>query len=96
MRVGDVIPYVVCEGEGTISLRAYHPKIVAASEGKLVIDYRWYLSNQVLPPVARLCAPMEDTSAAQIADCLGMSYALLLCPVACCVSRSQCECLFDD
>lgn len=35
-------------------------------------DYKYYLAHQVHPVVSRLCAPMEGTSAGQIADCLGL------------------------
>ena len=30
-----------------------------------------YLTNQILPPVARLVAPIEETDAGRIANCLG-------------------------
>ena len=36
------------------------------------LDYTWYLTNQVLPPIARLCEVIEGTDAGQIADCLGL------------------------
>lgn len=39
--------------------------------GGLPIDVTWYLSNQILPPVARLCGPIEETNAGKIAHCLG-------------------------
>jgi DNA polymerase alpha subunit A len=35
-------------------------------------DYDWYLNQQVHPPVARLCAPMDGTDVAHIAECLGL------------------------
>ena len=35
-------------------------------------DLEWYLKQQVHPPVARLCEPIEGTDAAQIASCLGL------------------------
>lgn len=34
---------------------------------------RRYLSNQVLPPIARLCGPIEDTDPARIAHHLGLT-----------------------
>ena len=37
-----------------------------------MVDTRWYLSNQVLPPIARLCDPIQGTDAAQLAECLGL------------------------
>lgn len=32
----------------------------------------WYLANQVHPPVARLCGPIEGTDNARLATCLGL------------------------
>ncbi len=74
VRVGDHIPYIICEQKDVnqVSARAHHPKEIADAKGALPIDINWYLSSQVLPPVARLCAPIEETNAAQIADCLGL------------------------
>lgn len=39
---------------------------------KLTIDYEWYLSNQILPPISRLCEPIEGTSAAILSEKLGL------------------------
>ena len=36
------------------------------------LDYEFYLSKQLLPPIDRLCAPIEGTDASRIADCLGL------------------------
>ena len=52
--------------------RAYHPDIVSKAGGALPIDYEYYLASQVLPPVARLCDPIEETSPARLAECLGL------------------------
>ena len=38
-------------------------------------DYQHYLSQQILPPIERLCEPIEGTDRARLAECLGMSYA---------------------
>lgn len=35
-------------------------------------DYDHYLSHQVLPPIERLCEPIEGTDRARLAECLGM------------------------
>ncbi len=32
----------------------------------------WYLTNQVHPPVSRLCAPIDGTDNARLAICLGL------------------------
>ncbi len=41
----------------------------------LKIDVHYYLANQIHPVVSRLVAPIEGTSPAHIADCLGLDSA---------------------
>lgn len=38
----------------------------------LQLDYEWYLGNQILPPISRLCEPIEGTSAAEMSARLGL------------------------
>ncbi|KAJ1975656.1 DNA-directed DNA polymerase alpha catalytic subunit pol1 [Dimargaris verticillata] len=52
--------------------RAYHPKEFADPAKGFVVDYEWYLNQQVHPPVARLCEPIEGTDAARLAHFLGL------------------------
>jgi DNA polymerase alpha subunit A len=52
--------------------RAYHPDEVRRSDGKLQIDVEWYLSQQILPPIARLCEPIEGTSQGMLSEQLGL------------------------
>jgi DNA polymerase alpha subunit A len=35
------------------------------------IDFEYYLSQQVLPPIERLCDPIEGTDRSRLAECLG-------------------------
>ena len=71
-KVGDTVPYVICQADTTsVAARAYHPDDVSKEGSTLTIDYEWYLSNQVYPPVSRLCQPIQGTDAAQLANCLG-------------------------
>lgn len=76
-RNGDVIPYVFCvaPGEETAKTaqadRAKHPDEIKKAAGELVVDYQHYLANQVLPPIERLCEPIEGTDRARLAECLG-------------------------
>lgn len=42
-------------GPVSFASRAYHPEEVRKSGGRLHLDVEWYLSNQILPPVARKC-----------------------------------------
>lgn len=52
--------------------RARHPDDVARSEGKLKLDFEWYLTQQILPPISRLCEPIEGTSTMQLSTKLGL------------------------
>ncbi|KAI8620567.1 DNA polymerase family B-domain-containing protein [Chytriomyces sp. MP71] len=73
VRVGDTVPYVIVVGEGNgLGSRAQHPDEVKKTDSTFKIDYQYYLSNQVLPPLARLLSPIEGTDQARIAACLGL------------------------
>jgi DNA polymerase alpha subunit A len=52
--------------------RAYHPDEVVRKNGELTLDYEWYISTQLLPPISRLCEPIEGTSPAIISEKLGL------------------------
>ncbi|KAF8703965.1 hypothetical protein AX14_014078 [Amanita brunnescens Koide BX004] len=75
-KTGDVMPYVFCKEEGEESAktaqadRARHPDEVRRSN--LQVDYEYYLSQQVLPPIERLCDPIEGTDRPRLAECLGL------------------------
>ena len=80
-KVGDTIPYVICKGSSpTLGKRAFHIDEVTKEGSELKIgkgiwfitDLEWYLANQVHPPIARLCAPIEGTDNARLAVCLGL------------------------
>eukprot|EP00879_Flechtneria_rotunda_P017242 GHRR01018063.1.p1 GENE.GHRR01018063.1~~GHRR01018063.1.p1 ORF type:complete len:332 (+),score=158.96 GHRR01018063.1:91-996(+) len=58
-------------GGGSLAERAYHPDELR-SDPSLVIDADYYLGQQVLPVVMRLCAPIEGTNASHLAQCLGL------------------------
>ncbi|CAG8622841.1 65_t:CDS:10, partial [Paraglomus brasilianum] len=77
IRTGDTIPYVICAGEEfketkIIADRARHPNDISSSDTLKIVDYEWYLNQQVHPAVARLCEPIEGTDAVQIARSLGL------------------------
>ena len=55
----------------SLAERAFHPQEVL-HDTSLVVDTHYYLSHQLQPVVARLCAPLEATSDARIAECLGL------------------------
>ncbi|KAI9303501.1 DNA polymerase family B-domain-containing protein [Cunninghamella echinulata] len=76
VNAGDTVPFVICNVEGMaggskgFAERAYHFNDVKNGDKKL--DLEWYLSQQVHPPVGRLCSPIEDTSLGMLAECLGL------------------------
>ena len=37
----------------------------------MLVDYQYYLSQQILPPIERLCEPIEGTDRSRLAECLG-------------------------
>ncbi|KAJ7717680.1 DNA polymerase family B-domain-containing protein [Mycena metata] len=77
-RHGDVIPYVFCiaEGEQTAKTaqadRARHPDEFRKPDSGLKLDFEYYLGHQVLPPIERLCEPIEGTDRSRLAECLGL------------------------
>jgi DNA polymerase alpha subunit A len=77
--VGDTVPYIICIEQGSeatpsvgIADRARHPDELKQDSGNWLIDIDYYISQQIHPVVSRLCAPIEGTDAAHIADCLGL------------------------
>jgi DNA polymerase alpha subunit A len=86
VRANDVIAYVIT-GDGqeynkNVAERAYSPQDVSKAgsdltigigkqELELIVDYSYYLAKQILPPIERLCAPIDCTDSARIAECLG-------------------------
>ncbi|KAF7370942.1 DNA polymerase [Mycena sanguinolenta] len=76
-KLGDVIPYVFClaEGEQTAKTaqadRAKHPEEFKKVDSGLKLDFEYYLGHQVLPPIERLCEPIEGTDRSRLAECLG-------------------------
>ncbi|CBZ55839.1 putative DNA polymerase alpha catalytic subunit [Neospora caninum Liverpool] len=51
--------------------RAFHPREVAGNK-TLEMDVDYYLEQQLLPPIQRMCAFVEGTSASRLAECLGL------------------------
>ncbi|QRW17152.1 DNA polymerase family B [Rhizoctonia solani] len=77
-RIGDVIPYIFCLGGDGTSVktgqadRAFHPDELRKTDSELKIDFEYYIAQQILPPVERLCDPIEGTDRARLAECLGL------------------------
>ena len=79
VNMGDHIPYIICEPleeEKELNLspveRARHPEEVRRSSGLLKPDVEWYLTQQILPPISRLCEPIDGTSQSLLAMKLGL------------------------
>jgi DNA polymerase alpha subunit A len=75
VRVNDVMQYIITGEPGDarhVAERAYPAGDVTRPKSELNIDYDWYLAHQILPPLERLCAPIEGTDRVRIAECLGL------------------------
>ncbi|ODN75148.1 hypothetical protein L202_06353 [Cryptococcus amylolentus CBS 6039] len=77
-KAHDVIPYIMCldedgkSGKTQSGDRAFHPDDLRRQGSELRIDYEYYLDNQILVPVNRLCETIEGTERARMAECLGL------------------------
>ena len=83
VNTGDHIPYVItnalCHDGDKLkhskvspAERARHPEEIQRSGGVLKPDVEWYLSQQILPPISRLCETIDGTSQSVIAEKLGL------------------------
>ncbi|OMH81149.1 DNA polymerase alpha catalytic subunit [Zancudomyces culisetae] len=55
-----------------LAARAYHPEEINNSGGTILVDFEWYLSQQIYPPISRLCEPINEIDHARIASSLGL------------------------
>lgn len=76
-KAGDTIPYVICSvdhlpdgAKAGFAEKAYHPEDFMRHN--MAVDIEWYLNQQVLPPIVRLCSPIEGTDPGRLAECLGL------------------------
>ncbi|XP_029822681.2 DNA polymerase alpha catalytic subunit [Ixodes scapularis] len=76
LKQGDTVTYVICNdgSSQTATQRAYHPEELKGNDS-LSIDKQYYLAQQIHPVVARICAPIDGTDAAMIAEVLGLNPA---------------------
>ncbi|KAJ9098951.1 hypothetical protein QFC19_006175 [Naganishia cerealis] len=78
VKAGDVIPYLFCLGSDGKTARsaqadrAFHPDEFRKPDSELKLDFDFYLSQQVLPPIERMCNDIEGTDRARLAECLGL------------------------
>ena len=73
LRSGDTVPYVICEDGSNLpaTQRAYHCDILKDNP-ELKIDFNYYLSQQLLPVVSRLCEPIDGTDPHSLAEFMGI------------------------
>ncbi|CAA0840971.1 DNA polymerase alpha catalytic subunit [Striga hermonthica] len=76
---GDTVPYIICceQGKGStssagIAQRARHPDELKKNNENWIVDIDYYLAQQIHPVISRLCASIQGTSPARLADCLGL------------------------
>ena len=67
------IPYIIWQGEAKqYAQRAYLPEEIQKAQGNLQIDYDWYLSQQIYPPISRLIEHIEGIDGRFIWECFGL------------------------
>ncbi|XP_066351384.1 DNA polymerase alpha catalytic subunit-like [Miscanthus floridulus] len=79
---GDTVPYLICSQQDSdnthsmgIAQGARHPEELKRDPDKWMIDIDYCLSQQIHPVVSRLCASIQGTSLARLAECLGLDSA---------------------
>ncbi|KAF2863740.1 putative DNA polymerase alpha catalytic subunit [Piedraia hortae CBS 480.64] len=76
VKANDVMAFIICgENNGSAEKAAQnaHPlEEVLAKDSNLIPDVDYYLHKQILPPVERLCAPIDGTNITRLAECLGL------------------------
>ncbi|CAD6253770.1 unnamed protein product [Miscanthus lutarioriparius] len=82
IKAGDTVPYIICSQQDSdnthyvgIAQRARHPEELKKDPDKWMIDIDYCLSQQIHPVVSRLCASIQGTSPARLAECLGLDSA---------------------
>jgi DNA polymerase alpha subunit A len=86
VRVGDLIPYVICEdkaegdAKGHLSEKAFHVDELRKAPRRL--DIEWYLSTQVYPPVLRICTHVQSFVPQMLSEAMGISVSHPTAPAA--------------
>jgi DNA polymerase alpha subunit A len=77
VRVGDLIPYVICEekadgsAHGHLSDKAFHVDELRLTPRRL--DIEWYLATQVYPPVLRICTHVQAFVPQMLSEAMGIA-----------------------
>eukprot|EP01090_Pellita_catalonica_P015568 TRINITY_DN4245_c0_g1_i1.p2 TRINITY_DN4245_c0_g1~~TRINITY_DN4245_c0_g1_i1.p2 ORF type:complete len:300 (-),score=76.70 TRINITY_DN4245_c0_g1_i1:78-977(-) len=69
--VGDRVQYVIYEGDGAPGDRALDVESFR-EHGVFALDIEWYLTQQIHPPISRMCNLLPGTDAVLLAKCLGI------------------------
>lgn len=76
IKAKDVMSYIICNSSSgsaeQAAKNAFPVDEVLRTESELKPDIDYYLHKQILPPVERLCAPIEGTNVTLLAECLGL------------------------
>nr|POE94229.1 dna polymerase alpha catalytic subunit [Quercus suber] len=76
VKAKDVMSFVICgNSSGSAENAAKNARSmdeVMAKDSDLGPDIDYYLHKQILPPVERLCAPINGTDVSLLAECLGL------------------------
>ncbi|CAO3664087.1 unnamed protein product [Rhizopus stolonifer] len=74
VRAGDFIQFIMCKNDNedgqTVIPRI--PKDVF--ENKAQINYEWYMVNQIIAPITRLYAPIDELSVQSLAEHIGVEH----------------------
>ncbi|KAJ9057002.1 DNA-directed DNA polymerase alpha catalytic subunit pol1 [Entomophthora muscae] len=71
---GSTIDYIICltdDPSKPYAQRAFSADEVS-KDSSLQVDYDWYISRQLLPPITRLCEPIDGITMSQLAESLGL------------------------
>jgi len=76
VRAKDVMSFIITGSNASsaeaAASSAYPPDDVMKADSDLKPDIDYYLHKQILPPVERLCAPIQLTNITRLAECLGL------------------------
>ncbi|XP_039296074.1 DNA polymerase alpha catalytic subunit [Nilaparvata lugens] len=77
-KAGDVVHYLICQ-DGTTNAATQRAYLIEELKNnpELKIDVNYYLEQQILPVISRICEPIPGCEPARIAQSLGLDYAKL-------------------
>ncbi|KAG1468717.1 hypothetical protein G6F56_003672 [Rhizopus delemar] len=74
VRAGDFIQFIMCKNDNEDEQTAI-PRIPKdVFENKAQINYEWYMVNQIMMPITRLYAPIDELSIQSLAEHIGIEH----------------------